>query len=203
MELDESGQRQAAAVPGRLHGLPLHRIVTSPLQRCVDTVRALAIERSLTPSTDERWSEVDYGEWTGKKLSELTEQSLWKVVQQHPSAAVFPGGEGLAEVQARAVAAARAGDRWLESEVGPHGVLLACAHGDVIKSVLADALGVHLDEFQRIVVEPASLSVVRYTETRPFVIRVNDTGGDMSSVVPVEPANADATVGGSSGSARS
>jgi probable phosphomutase (TIGR03848 family) len=112
----------------------------------------------------------------------LVEEPLWKVVQQHASAAVFPGGEGLAEVQARAVAAVREHDRRLADAHGRDVVWIACSHGDVIKSVLADAVGSHLDGFQRIVTEPASISVVRYTDTRPFVLRMNDTGSDLAGL---------------------
>ena len=86
-------------------------------------------------------------------------------MQAHPSAAVFPGGEGLAGMQARAVAAVRRHDARIAAEHGPHAVWLACSHGDVIKAVLADALATHLDNFQRIVVDPCSISVV--TTPRP------------------------------------
>ncbi|NUT99934.1 MAG: MSMEG_4193 family putative phosphomutase, partial [Saccharothrix sp.] len=146
-------------------------------------------------------AEVEYGEWTGKEIKDLLKEPLWQVVQQHPSAAVFPGGEGLAAVQARAVAAIRAHDARVTEEFGPRAVWVACSHGDVIKAVLADALGVHLDGFQRIVVDPASVSVVSYTPTRPFVLRVNDNGGDLSGVVPPpekrdEEPSSDAVVGG-------
>ena len=115
--------------------------------------------------TDDRLGEARYGDWTGRTIKELAKEPLWKVVQQHPSAAVFPGpeGEGLAQTQARAVAAVRA---W-NATLGPDAVWLACSHGDVIKAILADALGLHLDQFQRIVVDPASISVVTYTDTRP------------------------------------
>jgi probable phosphomutase (TIGR03848 family) len=136
------------------------------------------------------------------------------VVQAHPSAAVFPGGEGLAQVQARAVASVRTHAARVVAEHGPDAVLLVCSHGDVIKSVLADALGVHLDSFQRIVVDPCSVSVIRYTEMRPFVLRVNDNGGDLASLVPqpekpkkkatrsrkkTTATDSDAVVGGSTG----
>jgi probable phosphomutase (TIGR03848 family) len=148
-------------------------------------------------------SEVDYGAWTGKALKDLLNEPLWAVVQQHPSAAVFPEGEGLAHVQARAVAAVRAHDARITEEHGPGAVWVLCSHGDVIKAVLADALGVHLDGFQRIVVDPCSISVVQYTQTRPFVLRVNDNGGDLAGVVPKAPPqeepSSDATVGGATG----
>jgi len=204
--LDESGAGQAAGLVRRLAQVPLAAVVVSPLQRCQQTVAELAAERGLTVTTDDRLSEVDYGEWTGRELVALAKEPLWTVVQQHPSAAVFPGGEGLAAVQARAVAAIREHDARIAAEHGPRAVWLACSHGDVISSVLADALGQHLDSFQRIVVDPCSMSVVRYTDTRPFVLRLNDTGGDLASIVPPEPkkeqedeSSSDAVVGGSTG----
>lgn len=182
--LDDTGLKQAADLVRRLAGVPLAGVARSPLQRCEQTVAPLLAERGLTAAADPDLTEVDYGEWTGRELKGLFGEPLWRVVQQHPSAAVFPGGEGLATVQARAVAAVRAHDRRITAEHGPNAVWLACSHGDVIKAVLADALGVHLDGFQRIVVDPCSLSVVRYTEARPFVIRVNDNGGDLTDIVP-------------------
>ncbi|MEU6132981.1 histidine phosphatase family protein [Saccharopolyspora sp. NPDC047091] len=198
--LDPTGNEQAAGLAGRLAEVPISSLVRSPLQRCEETVREFAAARGLDPVVDERLSEVDYGEWTGRKVSELTGESLWSVVQQHPSAAVFPGGEGLAHVQARAVAAIREHDARVSAEFGPNAVWVVCSHGDVIKSVLADALGVHLDGFQRIVVDPCSISVVRYTETRPFVLKINDTGSDVSGLLPPkEAASSDAVVGGSTG----
>ena len=84
-------------------------------------------------------------------------------------------------------------------EHGPDAIWVACAHGDVMKAALADALGMHLDGFQRIVVQPCSISVIRYTETRPFVLRLNDTGGDPSDLVrhpSVAVPASDAAVGG-------
>ena len=206
--LDEAGLGQAAGLVGRLAGVPVAAVVSSPLRRCRQTVAPLVADRGLSVVWDGRLAEVDYGEWTGRKLSSLAKESLWRVVQAHPSAAVFPGGEGLAGVQARAVAAVRAHGERVVAEHGDGAVWVVCSHGDVIKAVLADALGVHLDSFQRIVVDPCSLSVVRYTDTRPFVLRVNDMGGDLSGLVPPKPrgkrrsrkkAGSDAVVGGSTG----
>jgi probable phosphomutase (TIGR03848 family) len=187
VHLDERGRAQAAAVAERLRPVPLAALVSSPLERCAETAAAVAAGRDgLTVQTEPRLVEVRYGDWTGRPLKELARQPLWKVVQQHPAAAVFPGpeGEGLAQTQARAVAAIRDRDAQVTAAAGPDAVWLACSHGDVIKALLADALGLHLDLFQRIVVDPCSVSVVRYTETRPFVLRVNDTGGDMAGLVP-------------------
>jgi probable phosphomutase (TIGR03848 family) len=203
VQLDETGQAQARAVAERLAKVPLAAVVSSPLERCRQTAAALLDGRDLAVQTDDRLGEARYGDWTGRTIKELAKEPLWRVVQLHPSAAVFPGpeGEGLAETQARAVAAVRA---W-NATLGPDAVWLACSHGDVIKAILADALGLHLDQFQRIVVDPASVSVVTYTETRPFVVRVNDTGGDVSGLVPPprrrrKKSSSDAVVGGGAGS---
>ena len=205
VHLDERGRAQAEAVAGRLAPVPLAAVVSSPLERCVETAAALLAGRALEPLVEPRLAEVRYGDWTGRPLKELTTEPLWKVVQAHPSAAVFPGGEGLAAAQARAVAAVREWDARVTAEHGEHAVWVACSHGDIIKAVLADALGLHLDLFQRIVVDPCSVSVVRYTDTRPFVLRANDTGGDVAALLPPPPAAEgevpaeDAAVGGGAG----
>ena len=203
VQLDETGAAQVQAVAERLAKVPLAAIVSSPLERCAQTAAAIASGRDVAVQTDDRLGEARYGDWTGRAIKELVKEPLWRVVQQHPSAAVFPGpeGEGLAQTQARAVAAVRS---W-NATLGPDAVWLACSHGDVIKAILADALGLHLDQFQRIVVDPASISVVTYTETRPFVVRVNDTGGDVSALIPPprrrrrRTASSDAVVGGGAG----
>jgi probable phosphomutase (TIGR03848 family) len=205
VQLDETGAAQVRAVAERMARVPLAAVVSSPLERCQQTAAALLVGRDVAVQTDDRLGEARYGDWTGRAIKELAKEPLWKVVQQHPSAAVFPGpeGEGLAQTQARAVAAVR---EW-NATLGPDAVWLACSHGDVIKAILADALGLHLDQFQRIVVDPASISVVSYTDTRPFVVRVNDTGGDVSALLPPprtkrrRKASSDAVVGGGAGSA--
>ncbi|MCM6772465.1 MSMEG_4193 family putative phosphomutase [Nocardia sp. CDC159] len=183
VDLTDRGREQAQAVAARLGALPIEHIVASPLLRCQRTIAPLADKLGLRPQVEEALAEVDYGDWTGRTLDELVKEPLWKVVQRHASAAVFPGGEGLAQVQHRAVAAVRAHDARLGEQHGRDVLWVACSHGDVIKAVLADAFGVHLDGFQRIVVEPASISVVRYTPTAPYVWRVNDTGADLSALV--------------------
>ncbi|HZG91647.1 MAG TPA: histidine phosphatase family protein [Pseudonocardia sp.] len=205
IELDETGRAQAEKVIARLDGVPLAAIVHSPLDRCAQTVAPLAAARELAPVVEPDLAEVDYGSWTGSELKSLTKEPLWRVVQAHPSAAVFPAGEGLAAMQARVVAAVRRHDAAVAAEHGPNAVWLACSHGDPIKSVLADALATHLDNFQRIMVDTCSISVISYTETRPFVVRVNDVGGDVAALIPpppkkrrraAKPRSSDAVVGG-------
>ncbi|TDQ45856.1 MSMEG_4193 family putative phosphomutase [Actinorugispora endophytica] len=198
--LDERGREQAAALGARLAGTRLDAIVSSPLERCVETARAIASASQAPPplTVDDRFEECDYGEWTGRTLGELARDPLWPTVQNHPSAARFPGGESLAESAQRAVSAVRDHNaRLLAEHAAP--VYLVCSHGDIIKTILADALGAHLDQFQRILVDPCSLSVVRYTPLRPFLVRVNDLGGSTAGLAPPVAASADAVVGGGAG----
>lgn len=203
VDLDDKGREQVAALVARVGSLPIRALVRSPLLRCERTLEPVAAALGLDPIVDERLTEVDYGDWTGRKIGDLVKEPIWALVQAQPSAAVFPGGEGLAAVQARAVAAVREHDRRLADEHGKDTLWLACAHGDVIKAVVADALGIHLDGFQRITVDPASMSVIRYTPMRPFVVHVNHTGTQLAAGLSSQPPDADkvpaddAVVGGS------
>lgn len=207
--LDDDGKSQAKALAARLARIPLATFVTSPLERCRETGAIVAAERSgPEPIVDERLVEVGYGEWEGRELKKLAKEPLWKVVQATPSAATFPGGESLREVSTRAVSAVRAIDAEVEAAHGPDALWLAVSHGDVIKAILADALGLHLDQFQRIMVDPASISVIRYEPLRPFVVRINDSGADLAPLVPRRrrrrrSRRSDAVVGGGTGATAS
>ena len=194
--LDETGTAQASRAGARLAGLPIAAVVCSPLPRCRQTVQIALPDAEIIE--DEGLTECGYGDWEGKQLKELAKDPLWPVVQVHPSAAVFPNGEAMADMSARAIATIRRWDVKISAEHGPDALWLACSHGDVIKAIVADALGLHLDQFQRIVADPASISVIRYTPTRPFVVRVNE-GGDLTSLVPVKASESDAAVGGGAG----
>ncbi|GAA3101671.1 histidine phosphatase family protein [Streptosporangium carneum] len=205
VHLSEAGQAQAEALALRLASLELDAIVSSPLERCQETAQAVAAGRETEVLTDDRFGECGYGDWTGRPIGELAKDPLWKVVQTHPSAVTFPGGESLAAVQHRAVSAVR---EWNE-RLGPDAVYLVCSHGDVIKAIVADAMGLHLDQFQRITADPASLTAIRYTPLRPFVLRLNDLGGDVAGLRPPEGSpgedggqkltGSDAAVGGGAG----
>jgi probable phosphomutase (TIGR03848 family) len=193
VHLNDRGRTQAAELAARLAPVPLDLIVASPLERCQETAEAVVAGRDgLQVRTDDRFGEVRYGEWTGRPLEELAKEELWKVVQAHPSAVRFPGGEAMADAQHRAVTAVR---EWNEG-LKPDATFLVCSHGDIIKSIVADALGLHLDQFQRIQVEPASLTVIRYTEMRPFVVRLNDNGGKVDDLLAKSGQDSDAPVGG-------
>ncbi|MFJ8648056.1 histidine phosphatase family protein [Streptomyces sp. NPDC093546] len=198
--LDERGAAQAAALPGRLAGVPIAAAVTSPLQRCRETLQPLLDARPELPvHTDERIGECQYGDWSGRKLAELADEPLMEVVQQHPSAAAFPGGESIRAMQARAVDAVREWNARVEAEYGEDAVYLMCSHGDIIKSLVADALGLHLDLFQRVHVDPCSVTVIRYTRLRPFLVRLGDTG-DFAALIPRERSGGGAAeVGGGAG----
>jgi probable phosphomutase (TIGR03848 family) len=207
VHLDDTGVEQARAAGERLAVLELATVVSSPLERCRETAREL-VRQQQSPGrvrSDRGLLECDYGSWTGRELKTLAKEPLWRTVQAHPAAAVFPDGESMADMSARAVAAVRRWDAAVEAEHGPDAVWVAVSHGDVIKAILADALGSHLDTFQRIVVDPASLSVVRYTPMRPFVLTMNSASGDLSWLRPPprrrrrRTVSSDAAVGGGAG----
>lgn len=185
--LDDTGREQATRLGTRLAGVSLAAVVVSPLQRCQETAELLVAQlpEDGRPrlTTEERLGEVRYGAWTGRPLKDLAAEPLWKDVQERPSQVVFPPHaehehEGMAQMQQRAVEAVAEWDARVEEEHGPGAVWAAVSHGDVIKAVLADALAMPLDHFQRIVPDPASLSIVHRTAARPYVLRMNDTGGD-------------------------
>lgn len=202
VRLDSQGRRQAAELAERLAEVRIPRIISSPLERTVATADAIAAfqRRPVTRDIDDRFVECKYGDWTGRKLGDLAKEPMWSVAQAHPSAAVFPGAEGesMRDMQHRAVEGIR---EWNET-VGSDGLYVVVSHGDVIKAILADALGMHLDAFQRIRVDPASLSIVQYTSHRPFVVRSNDSGVDLGRLLKPAKTKAqsgDAAVGGGKG----
>jgi probable phosphomutase (TIGR03848 family) len=190
--LDERGRAQAKALGERLASVPLDAIVTSPLDRCRETVEEIVAARGGQgdPVVEDRVGECKYGDWTGQRLDDLVKDPLWPVVQAHPSAVRFPGAEGetMLDMQHRAVAAVR---EWNE-RLGKAATYLVCSHGDVIKAIVADSLGLHLDQCQRIVADPCSLTVIRYTPLRPFLLRLNDTGGGVDDLLPPPPQPAEA-----------
>lgn len=185
VSLDDKGREQAARVGRRLEPTPLAAVVSSPLDRCRQTAAAVVAGQpgKVAEHTDEQLGECRYGAWTGRPLKDLAREPLWRDVQEHPSTVAFPAhddyqAESIEQMQRRAVRAVREWDSRVEEEHGPGAVWVAVSHGDVIKSLVADALASPLDAFQRIVIDPASITIVRYGRDRPFVLRVNDTGSD-------------------------
>ncbi len=202
--LDEVGRDQATVTGDRMAAVPLVGVVSSPLERCVQTAQFILDKQRGTShaprelSLESGLTECDYGQWQGRQLSDLAKEDLWSVVQAQPSAVTFPGGESMAAMQARAVAAIRRHDAAFEAEHGQSAVWAAVSHGDIIKSILADAFGMHLDLFQRIDVGPASVSIVRYGANRPTVHAANTEAGDLSWLSS-SPVTGDAPVGGGAG----
>lgn len=196
--LDETGRGQAEALAARLVPVPLTAVVSSPLERTVETMDIALAGRDLPRHLDDRLGECRYGAWTGQSLKALAKDPLWGAVQSHPSSVVFPEGESMADMQHRAVAAVR---DW-NDRLGADAVYAVVSHGDVIKACLADALGTHLDQFQRILVDPCSVSIVQYSAARPYVIRTNDSGGDLAWLAKRprrRRRSSDAAVGGGAG----
>lgn len=190
--LDDAGRQQSADLAVRLRDTPVDAAWTSPQLRTRQTAEIVLTGR-VQAVPDDAFAECDYGDWSGRALQDLAQEPLWSQVQRYPSGASFPGGESMAAM------AQRATRRIAELVDGhPEGCIWVFSHGDVIKAVLADALGMHLDLFQRIVVDPASASVVRYTPQRPFVERLNDRPEFLLQRNPGGPGG-DAVVGGRAG----
>lgn len=169
VHLNDKGQAQAKALAGRLADKPIKAIYSSPLERAVETAQIIAGPHNLEVQIREGVGEVRYGEWTGQSLKELAKEDAWRVVQFYPSGARFPGGEAIREMQARVVAE-------LDAIVAAHPseIVMVVSHADVIKAALAHYAGLHLDLFQRLVVSPASLSIVAFTPMGPRLICLND-----------------------------
>jgi probable phosphoglycerate mutase len=178
IHLNERGRRQAETLVGRLEGVRIGALYSSPLERCRETAAPLARARSMPVRVRRGLLEVDYGEWSGRSLSQLRRTKLWRTVQHAPSSMTFPGGESLLGVQARAVA-----------ELGriaaehPRDVVAVFTHADVVRLALTHYAGMHLDELQRLVVDPASISVVALGAGVPRLVKVNDTG-DLGVLAP-------------------
>ncbi|MFD6095282.1 MSMEG_4193 family putative phosphomutase [Nocardiopsis flavescens] len=205
IHLNDTGREQAADLARRLAGLRPAVLLSSPLERCRETSDAVSAALDVPVTTEDRLIECDYGSWTGRELKDLADEPLWRVVQDHPSAARFPGGEALAASSARAAEAVRDwNSRLLLTPADTPPVYLACTHGDIIKAVVADALGLHLDLFQRLRVDPCSVTSITYTRTRPFLNVLNDTGQGGGPVLPTPAeASGDAAVGGGAGAGHS
>ncbi|MEX2202825.1 MAG: MSMEG_4193 family putative phosphomutase [Actinomycetota bacterium] len=172
VHLNAQGQQEAEALADRLEGIPVDAIYSSPLERCRETVAPLARRRALPIAARRGLLEVDYGDWTGRTISQLRRTTLWRSVQQVPSTVRFPGGESFLEVQARAVAE-------LGRIAGAHasGTVAVVTHADVVRLLIAHHAGMHTDHLQRLVVDPASVTVVAVSDGTTRLLKVNDTGG--------------------------
>lgn len=166
--LNEKGREQAFELAELLQRQPIEAVYSSPLERCMETAQPLADKFDLPVNAEAGVLEVDYGEWRGQSLKDLSKEPAWQMVQHYPSAFRFPGGETLQEVQSRAVAAIGR-----IHQAHPNQVVALFSHGDVIRTTLAYFLGTHIDLFQRIMINTASVSVVALHNLRPMVLGVN------------------------------
>lgn len=171
--LSKKGDVQAKELKTRLGKLKFKSIRISPLERCLLTLQPWLSDQKLTKDDyflDNSLTEVDYGDWTGKKLSSLALKKEWRIVQKTPSRMIFPQGESLVEVQKRAHKSLMKAVKEAQG-----GVALIVSHGDVIKSLIADCLDLELDKFQKIVVDPASISVLEYGKKSFNLLHLNDS----------------------------
>ena len=199
VHLSEKGISQSENLAVRLGNFTLSSLRISPMERCFETVSpwinsvVLANNPKFQPEIDSNLTEVDYGSWSGKKLAMLSKNKLWKIVQDSPSRMYFPDGEGIAQMQARAMSSVHEA----VSAKGK-GSAVIVSHGDVIKSIIASALGMHLDEFQRIVIDPASVSILDFSTTKPRTLLLNDSRSVVTELL-VEPKRSKNLLGGGAG----
>ncbi len=172
VHLDEGGVAQAEATAARLAGVAIAAVYASPLERTQETARIIARPHDLRVRSRRGLGEVDYGDWTDTPLGQLRRRKLWSVIQATPSRVSFPNGESIRGAQARAVEATEA----LASEhVGE--AIICVSHADVLKAVVAHHLGMPLDTFQRLVISPASITILRLpVGGPPALLTINDTG---------------------------
>jgi probable phosphomutase (TIGR03848 family) len=176
LHLSEVGQGQAQAAADRIGALKdIAAIYASPLERTRETAKPIAAARGLKVQIERGLLEADFGDWTGSKLKDLMKLPEWQTVQRYPSGFRFPNGESFAEMQTRIVGSL---DKLVARHPGE--TIVAVSHADPIKAALAQALGTHLDLFQRIIVSPCSISAVMYGATGPAVLAANSTGDDLT-----------------------
>lgn len=175
LHLSEKGVEQVAAAAGRIaEVVPVAAVYASPMERTRETAAPIARATKRRVRIHKGLVECDFGSWTGRKLSELRKLAQWKTVQRHPSGFRFPGGESFPEMQTRMVGAVR---ELVDGHSGE--TIVVVSHADTIKAALTDALGSHLDQFQRIVVSPCSISTVVYGPEGTIVVNVNTTAGSL------------------------
>ena len=199
VHLSPKGIKQAQQLADRLGTFPVAQMRISPMERCAETIDpwlkhlAANANSNLKPIVDPGVNEVDYGIWSGKKLSLLSKKREWKTVQESPSRMYFPEGEGIAAMQARAMGTVHKLAQLQQTKVG-----VIVSHGDVIKSIVASALGMHLDEFQRIIIDPASVTVIEYSSIKPRLLLLNDTRAVVTDLL-LAPKRSKNLLGGGSG----
>ena len=176
LHLSEEGQRQADLAAKRIAELPhVDAVYSSPLERARETAAPIAAARGLKVQIDRGLLECDFGQWTGGELKELMKKPEWTTVQRYPSGFRFPDGESFGEMQVRMSTCL---DRLRSRH--PGGVLVAVSHADTIKAAVTQAMGAHLDLFQRTAISTCSITAIAYGTNGPMVLTVNSTGGSLA-----------------------
>ena len=180
LHLSEEGQRQADLAAKRIAELPhVDAVYSSPLERARETAAPIAAARGLKVQIDKGLLECDFGQWTGGELKELMKKPEWTTVQRYPSGFRFPDGESFSEMQTRMGSCLER----LRSR-HPGGVLVAVSHADTIKAAVTQAMGAHLDLFQRTAISTCSITAIAYGTNGPMVLTVNSTGGSLAELRP-------------------
>jgi probable phosphoglycerate mutase len=198
VHLSKDGIEQAKDLARRLGDFKPHEIRISPMERCLETIspwldKNNGLKANIPkPIIDHGLTEVDYGDWSGKKLSVLSRNKLWSVVQNTPSQMYFPKGEGILEMQTRALQSIHNSiDRKAKAP------LVIVSHGDVIKSIVAACLGMHIDEFQRIIIDPSSISIIDFSLAKPRVLLLNDSRSVVTDLLIAKKRSLNLLGGGS------
>jgi probable phosphomutase (TIGR03848 family) len=180
LHLSDDGHAQARRTAELIaDGSTIDAIYTSSLERARQTAAPIAAATGRRAKVDRGLLECDFGEWTGEQLTALMKKPEWATVQRAPSSFRFPGGESFVEMQLRIVSTI---DRLRAAH--PGGTIVCVSHADPIKAAIAQAIGTHLDLFQRIVISPASVSVLAFQSTGPIVLAVNSTGRPLRELTP-------------------
>ncbi len=166
VSLSPRGKSEADQLASYLKTMEFDAVFSSPLRRCLDTLAPYLSQTKKKVNIREDLIEMEYGRWSGKPLTVLSKQDMWKTIQSRPSTVRFPGGESFSEMSTRA-------NQVILDEAKRHRRILVLSHGDVIKAIAAFHLGSPLDSFQRISIDPASISIIRLPASH--VITLNST----------------------------
>ena len=179
LHLSDLGKEQAEKLASHLSSLnSISAVYSSPMERTFETAKPIAKAFGKSVRKHQGLIEADFGKWTGRKLSELRKLKDWEKVQKNPSLFRFPDGESFMEIQSRMVTTVTNICKNHRGEI-----IVAVSHADTIKAFLTAALGTPLDLFQRLHISPCSVSPVIFGSESPFVLAVNSTGSDISSLI--------------------
>jgi probable phosphomutase (TIGR03848 family) len=195
VHLSDIGRKESLQLANRLGDFPIKTLRSSPLERCVETISPW-VKKFGGPTEieiDHDLIEMEYGSWSGRKLRSLAKEPLWKNVQTHPSRVLFPKGESIAAMQERAMSAV-----FRALEMPGKGHIMLLSHGDVLKAIIASSLGMHLDEFQRFVIDPASISILDFSQAKPRLLLMNDSRSKITEIL-IQDHSKRKLVGGGSG----